>query len=274
MKKLKKIDWFLLIFLAILIILTPIILMNPDFADKFDVQTWFGSENYENLKFWAAIGFLIIVSILGALVPIPIPYIIPAAVIASAWYNSDIVDNAFLKILGIIVFAALGNSMGDFLDYIIGDGAGHVMSKDQPNLTDKWNQRILKKPKAIPIIIVCFGLTPLPDSLLLVPLGLVKYPIKKTLLWMYVGKIGMFTIVVISGILGIEPILNALGEGGGDSGAIVGVILLFLMWAIIAIMAKWDVMRQKFNKDEHSPEKSSKTSSVSNDTKEETEKKE
>ncbi|MHA1612760.1 MAG: hypothetical protein ACTSYU_11950, partial [Promethearchaeota archaeon] len=69
----KKIDWFLIIFLIILIILTPIILMNPDFATYFDINTWFESDNYENLNYWTVIGFLIVVSILGALVPIPIP---------------------------------------------------------------------------------------------------------------------------------------------------------------------------------------------------------
>ncbi|MHA1775737.1 MAG: VTT domain-containing protein, partial [Promethearchaeota archaeon] len=243
--KIKKIDWFLIIFLAIILILTPIILTNPDFAQNFDINKWFGSENYENMNYWAIIGFLIVVSILGALVPIPIPYIIPAAVIASVYYDSTVIEYKWVKIVGIIFLAALGNSIGDFLDYIIGNGAGRVMEKDQPNLTDKWSQRILKKPKAIPWIIVAFGLTPLPDSLLLTPLGLVKYPIKKTLFWMYVGKVGMFLIVIIAGIFGIDPILKLLGEGGGDSGSIAGIILLYLMWVIIALMAKWDAIFKK-----------------------------
>ncbi|MCF2141684.1 MAG: hypothetical protein K9W44_16650 [Candidatus Lokiarchaeota archaeon] len=252
--ELKKIDWFLIVFLLILIVLTPIILTNPDFAKNFDISVWFGSESYAQLNYWAAIGFLILVSFLGALIPIPIPYIIPAALFASAYFNSDSISYPYLKIIGIIFLAALGNSIGDFLDYIIGNGAGHVMEKDQPDLTDKWSQRILKKPKAIPGIIVAFGLTPLPDSLLLVPLGLVKYPIKKTLFWMYVGKVGMFLLVVMAGILGIEPILNLLGEGGGDSGSIAGIILLYLMWLIVALMAKWDSIFKKNKKRENEVE--------------------
>mgnify|MGYP006310975451 CR=1 FL=1 len=86
--------------------------------------------------------------------------------------------------------------------------------------------------------IVAFALTPLPDSLLLVPLGIVQYPMKKKLFWMYIGKIGMFLIVVIAGILGIEPILNLLGEGSSENGVIVGIMLLLLMWAIIGLLAK------------------------------------
>ncbi|MHA1519453.1 MAG: VTT domain-containing protein [Promethearchaeota archaeon] len=241
----KKIDWFLIIFLIILIILTPIILMNPDFATYFDINTWFESDNYENLNYWTVIGFLIVVSILGALVPIPIPYIIPAAVVASAYYQSTVVTNPILKIVGIVFLAALGNAIGDFLDYVIGNGAGHAMETD---VTDKWSQRILKYPKAIPWIIFAVGLTPLPESLLLVPLGMVKYSIKKTLLYMYIGKIGMFTIVVISGIFGITWIMDLLGEGSGDTGSIVGIVLLFLMWLIIFLMAKWDTIFKKKEK--------------------------
>ncbi|MHA1673960.1 MAG: VTT domain-containing protein [Promethearchaeota archaeon] len=244
----KKIDWFLLIFLLILIILTPIILMNPDFSTYFDINNWFESDNYENFNYWTVIGFLIVVSILGALVPIPIPYIIPAAVVASAYYQSDVVANPILKIVGIVFLAALGNSIGDFLDYVIGNGAGHTMSKDQPDVTNKWSQRILKYPKAIPWIIFVVGLTPLPESLLLVPLGMVKYSIKKTLLYMYIGKIGMFAIVVIAGIFGITWITDLLGEGSGDTGAIVGIVLLFLMWLIIFLMAKWDTIFKKKEK--------------------------
>ena len=60
-------------------------------------------------------------------------------------------------------------------------------------------------------------------------------------------KVGMFLLVVIAGILGIEPILNLLGEGGGDSGSIAGIILLYLMWLIVALMAKWDSIFKKNN---------------------------
>ena len=137
--------------------------MNPEFANIFLLE----ESSYISMNYWLAIGILMIVSVLGALVPIPIPYILPAAFFAEAWYFSNNVEYPLISIIVMILFAALGNALGDFLDYLIGDGAGHVMSKDDPEITDKWSQRILKKPKAIPWIIACFGMTPLPDSLLL-----------------------------------------------------------------------------------------------------------
>jgi len=233
--KLKGIDWFLIIFLLIVVVLTPIILLNEDIGEIFNAANWFASENYAEFEYWSAIGFLIIVSILGALIPIPIPYIMPAFLFAGAWYEND--PMWLLKVIGMIFFAALGNAAGDFLDYLIGKGAGHVMSKDQPENTDRWGQIIMKYPKAIPYVISLFGLTPLPDSLLLVPLGIVKYPIKKTLLYMYIGKIGMFLIVAIGGILSMDIIAQLLGESG-DAGSLIGILLLYFMWLIVAVMAK------------------------------------
>ena len=251
----KKIDWFLLIFLLILIILTPIIILNPDFAQVFDINQWFGADYYDTMNYWLAIGVLIIVSIIGAIIPIPVPYIIPASVFASVWWESpEPLTLRLIKIIGMIFIAAFGNALGDFIDYLIGDGAGHVMSKDQPEITDKWGKRILKYPKAVPWIIVIFGTTPFPDSLLLVPLGLAKYPIKKTLLYMYIGKVIMFTLVAIAGMAAIEPILDLLGEGGGDSGSIIGIILLFAIWLMIALMAKWDTIFKKKDPAEELPD--------------------
>ena len=228
--KLKGIDWFLIIFLLIIIILTPIILINEDIGEIFNAANWFESENYAEFNYWAAIGFLIIVSVLGALIPIPIPYIMPAFLFAGAWYETD--PLWILKVIGMIFLAAFGNAIGDFLDYIIGNGAGHAMEAEK---TDRWGELIMKYPKAIPWIISLFGLTPLPDSLLLVPLGVVKYPIKKTLLWMYVGKLGMFTIVAVGGIGSMDLVSDLLG---GESGSLVGILLLYFMWLIVAVMAK------------------------------------
>ena len=219
-----------LISMLIIIVLTPIILLNEEVGEIFNAANWFDSENYTEIDYWAAIGFLMIVSVLGALIPIPIPYIMPAFLFAGAWYESD--PMWLLKIIGMIFLAAFGNAIGDFLDYLIGDVAGHAMESDK---TDRWGQLIMKKPEAIPVIICLFGLTPLPDSLLLVPLGVVKYPIKKTLLWMYVGKLGMFLIVAVGGMFSLEFISNLLG---GESGPLLGILLLYFMWLIVAVMAK------------------------------------
>jgi membrane protein YqaA with SNARE-associated domain len=125
--------------------------------------------------------------------------------------------------------------IGDSLDYIIGDSAQIVMSKENPNQLSKWGNLILKKPRAIPFVIFLFALTPLPDSLLLVPLGMVKYSFKKTLFYMYCGKVGMMVIVAIAGIIGFQFLLDLLGSEGSW---ITGMLLMYLVWLIMTLMIK------------------------------------
>ena len=71
---------------------------------------------------------------------------------------------------------------------------------------------------------------------------------------MYIGKVIMFTLVAIAGMAAIEPILDLLGEGGGDSGSIIGIILLFAIWLMIALMAKWDTIFKKKDPAEELPD--------------------
>ena len=53
----------------------------------------------------------------------------------------------------------------------------------------------------------------------------------------------MFLLVALAGMFSLDSIMTILGDEGGDDpmkGTIIGIALLFLMWGIIALMAKWD----------------------------------
>ncbi len=230
----KKTDKFLLIFFIILVILTIVALLNQDIADQFDISSWFASKSYAEINYFYALGFIVVVSFLGALVPIPIPYIIPAGNFALAWYEFS--PNPIPKIIVMIFFAALGNSIGDLVDYLIGSGANAVISSENPEQVSRWSEKVMKNPNSIPWVIFLFALTPLPDSLLLAPLGFIKYPLKKTLMYMYVGKLGMFSIVSVVWILGIKNLIDLLGDQ--TSSPLIGLSILYFMWAIILTMAK------------------------------------
>ena len=49
-------------------------------------------------------------------------------------------------------------------------------------------------PKLAPVLIYLFGLTPLNDDMITVPLGLIKYDVKKTIFWVWLGKLGLMLI--------------------------------------------------------------------------------
>ena len=85
--KIKKIDIFLLVFLAIIIAITILCIINPTFGEYFSVANWFGNKTLSKINVWVAIGFTMLVCFLGALIPIPVPYTIPVTLFAAAWYR-------------------------------------------------------------------------------------------------------------------------------------------------------------------------------------------
>ncbi|MGQ4874681.1 MAG: hypothetical protein ACP6IY_11485 [Promethearchaeia archaeon] len=236
--KISKSTIFLIVFLVIIIIITIFSALNPDFGEIFSINNWFNKDALNRVEFWIAVLFVMLVCFLGALIPVPIPYAIPITLFAGAWYSIHGVF-AWPFILIMVAFGALANTFGDLIDYLIGRGAEYVLSKDDPGLQDRWSKIILKKPKAIPAVIVIFGLTPLPDSLLMVPLGIVDYSMKKTILWMYVGRFGMFFLFGLAGIYALEGIITLLSGESGEYGWISGVVLLYLIWLIIFLMVKY-----------------------------------
>ena len=233
----KKIDIFLIVFLIVIVITTISCVLNPTFGEYFSIANWFGSEALGKIPIWLALLFIMLVCFLGALIPIPIPYALPITLFAAVWFN-ELGLTAWALIIVLVFLATLANTIGDLVDYVVGKEAQHLLSKDDPELQNRWSRIILSNPKAIPAVIVIFGLTPLPDSLLMVPLGMVKYDIKKTFLWMFLSRFVMMFFFALAGIFAVEWFFS---EGGGDDpfGWVFGVVMLYVLWAIIAIMAKY-----------------------------------
>lgn len=237
----SKTNIFLIVFLGIVIILTILCMIFPTFGEYFDLGRFFELDALGSVNYWMAIGFVMLLCFIGALIPIPIPYMLPVALFTVAWIEAY--NYAWILIIGLVFFSALSNTIGDMIDYYIGRGTERVLSKDDPELQNRWSQTILKKPRIIPFIILIFGITPLPESLLMLPLGMVKYDIKKTVCWMFLGKIIMMLIMVLLG-LGFSTIpilavvLDFLTEGG-PTGWITGIVTLYLMWIMIFVMVKY-----------------------------------
>ena len=89
-----------------------------------------------------------------------------------------------------------------------------------------------------------FALTPLPDDLLFIPLGIMRYKFVKAFVPSLLGKLLMSFILAYSGYLSIGFIRDLLG-GGGLIGALVTVILLIvIMVAILKI--DWEKVFEKY----------------------------
>lgn len=234
----EKIDYFLIVFGVILVVITLLVILLPDeIGSLFSLEIWTNPESTFDLT-----SGLIAVSVacfIGALVPFPVPYVLVVSVVAFQLWNQP--EIAFLSFILVVLVATVTNIIGDIFDYIIGLGAGKVKEKSSekesnPEAENRWAKIIYSKPKLIPYIIFLFGCTPLPDSLLLMPLGVVKYSFKKMVLWSTVGKFLMMFVVALAGVIGFNTLNDLLG---GDD-PIFGLVILYLSYILVILMTKID----------------------------------
>lgn len=236
MKKLEKSDLFLIIFFVIIVVITIVSFTYRDIGALLDVSNWFDVDALGTANYWVAIGIVSILCFIGAIIPIPVPYMIPVALFSAAWVAGDVSTSGIL-ITGMIFFSAISNTIGDLIDYYIGRGAEYVLNKDDQELDNRWAKIILKKPKLIPGVILIFGISPLPESLLMVPLGMAKYDVKKTFIWMLFGKLIMMLIMALLGIFAQQFL--GLFSGEGITGLIIGIASLYIMYFMIVFFFKF-----------------------------------
>lgn len=252
---LKKSDWFLIIFLGVLITLTILFLLFPEWGTYFNLATW-ADPMVADYTLSSGLLIALIACFLGALVPFPVPYTVIIGIIA---YQFNLKGFHWYSILLMILVASISNITGDSLDWILGRGGTYFAEKSEEKEKmaksgtentqtksseapkaeqNRWEKLIYKKPGLIPFLLVLFGLTPLPDSLIFVPLGVLKYSIKKALFFNWIGKFLMMAFCALAGIFVLEWFIGVMGGSGGQYGWVSGMVILFLSWALMAIMLK------------------------------------
>lgn len=167
-----------------------------------------------------------LISLFGASsIVFPIPYTVIIFTIGSL----HILDPLLIAISG-----GLGSAGGEFFGYFLGYFGRTVVSEDRKRKMD-YILRVFSRYGSISIFI--FALTPLPDDLLFIPLGIMRYSFLKAFVPCLLGKILMCSILAYGGYLSIGFIKNILGDAGGVWTTVASAILLA---AVIVIMFKVD----------------------------------
>jgi len=159
--------------------------------------------------------------------------------------------------LWIAVAAGIGAAIGEFSGYLIGFGGRRIISEKQ-----KTKMEFLTKlfRKFGPILIFIFALTPLPDDLLFIPLGVMRYSVIRTFIPALLGKFFSNLIIAYSGRLSLQIIKNLFGVEGEGMSVLIGIILaLVLMVIVFIIMFKVD-WEKRFGKYVNETTDSGKTS--------------
>jgi membrane protein YqaA with SNARE-associated domain len=176
------------------------------------------------------------ISLLGAMsIFVPIPYTIVIFILGGF---RDSFGNWIFDPLWIAVAAGIGSAIGEFSGYLLGVGGRKVIGDKYKKRMD-FITKLFKKYG--PVAIFVFALTPLPDDLLFIPLGVMRYSLLRAFVPALLGKFFSNLIIAYSGRLSLQIIGNLFGvEGEGTSlliGTVVGVALLVI---VIIIMFKFD----------------------------------
>ena len=196
---------------------------------------------------------IFLISMLGAMsIFVPIPY----TVVIFTLGGLRIFDP-----LWIAVAAGLGAAIGEFSGYLIGFGGRRIISEKQKTKMD-FLTKLFKKFG--PIVIFVFALTPLPDDLLFIPLGVMRYSVLRAFIPALLGKFVSNLIIAYSGYFSLEIIKNIFGVEGEGTSALIGMVLaLVLMVIVFIIMFKVD-WEKRFEKYVNAPEEDSGKASEGN----------
>ena len=102
-----------------------------------------------------------------------------------------------------------------------------------------------------PIAIFLSALTPLPDDLLFIPLGIMRYSLLRAFIPALIGKVSMNFIVAYSGRHAIQIIRDIFGEGSDWIAVLLGGVLeIGLLIIVIVVMFKvdWERIFMKYVK--------------------------
>jgi membrane protein YqaA with SNARE-associated domain len=196
---------------------------------------------------------IFLISLLGAMsIFVPIPY----TVVIFALGGLQTFDP-----LWIAVAAGVGSTVGEFSGYLIGFGGRKVISEKYKKKMD-FLMKLFKKFG--PIVIFVFALTPLPDDLLFIPLGVMRYSVLQAFIPALLGKFFSNLIIAYSGKFSVQIIRDLFGVEGEGMSALIGIILaLVLMVIVFIIMFKVD-WEKRFGKYVNTPEKDSGKASEDN----------
>jgi membrane protein YqaA with SNARE-associated domain len=167
---------------------------------------------------------IFLLSLIGALsVVFPISYTIVIYLMGS-----------FLDPLLIAVSGGLGPALGELAGYVLGY-YGRMLIGDERRR--KMNYMLKMFDRYGVAVIFLFALTPLPDDLLIIPLGIMRYNPVKFLIPCVLGKTLMCLILALGGRFSIGLIRSLFGGEGGWAATLVTIMLLI---GVIILMLKID----------------------------------
>ncbi len=164
----------------------------------------------------------------------PVPYVLFI-------FTSGTIEGLNPLIIGLV--GGIGSTIGELSAYGIGWGGRKILEKRG---SSREIARIEMVEKLIgkfgtPIAILVFALTPLPDDLLIIPLGMMQYPLIPFLTFMFLGKTALNLLVAYGGRYSASWILDLFG--GEEVNTIIVILTIIAMVGVVILLLRVDWLK-------------------------------
>ena len=110
-----------------------------------------------------------------------------------------------LNPLLVAVIGATGATLGTTLYYLVGEGICKILPSKVRSYIER-GQRYLKKYGVLAVFF--FAVTPLPDEIIWVPIGCMKYNVHKAVIACWMGKFILMATLSFAGHYGLKQFLS------------------------------------------------------------------
>jgi len=180
---------------------------------------------FEALQAYGYVGAFLI-SVLGSLIPfLPVPYLIPIVLM------SKTLDPLLLGIL-----AGIGGAIGKLTSYGLGRFGRRLLKEERRRKMTILGRAIGKYGV---LAVFLFALTPLPDDIIYIPIGLAGFDLIKFMFANALGKIILSWIVAYGGRLYFDLAGIFLGQGGGLTATFIALIAMIII-TILLLRIDWE----------------------------------
>ncbi len=165
----------------------------------------------------------------AASVIVPVPYTAFIFTLSSVYQGLNAVETA--------VFVGVGSGLGEVTGWIVGRSVESVLktyrSPGYSAALTVIEDRARRSKLLVPLLVFIFALTPLPDDLIFIALGTLRYPLRIALPSSMAGKIIMIYLLVEMGkILGWAT--GGIGPGMSITVALVVIAAFYILLELVA----------------------------------------
>ena len=178
--------------------------------------------------------FISFIGTMSIIVPIPYTLVI-------LWLSMSGAMNPLL----LTIAGGIGSGIGEFSGYALGYYGRTMISKKRQR---KMSYMVKVLNRYGSIVIFLFALTPLPDDLLFVPLGILRYSFIKAFIPCFLGKLLMCGILAFGGQLYYDVLLIIFGEMTWEIEILTAIITAVALILTLVAMFKidWEKLLKKY----------------------------